>query len=89
MHRTTGPKFSILVPSEMFLLFLLGLLGVPLVWRRHRIRVHQFADGTSVRRLWEEVQVGVFHLPGATGNVNKLQFGPGHEGKYVLLSIRR
>ncbi len=40
---------------------------LPLVRRRHRLRIHVAAHGTPVRRLREEVKARVLRLSGATG----------------------
>lgn len=44
--------------------------NIPLLRRRHRIRLHIVVDGAALRRLWKEEQAGIFHIPGATSTAN-------------------
>jgi hypothetical protein len=43
------------------------LSHIPLLWRRHGVRLHFPPHGEALCRLRKKIQAGVRHLPGSTG----------------------
>lgn len=58
-----------IIPKEIFKYCSLGILGISFVWWRYWQWFYIVVDGTALRRLWQEIETGVFYLSSTSGKL--------------------